>query len=79
MAHESAALTRAMQQISLVLAATFAQQMPPPNDATVKATRLAAMGFSIAEIANILGISSNHVSVALYKARKPKKPKKQKK
>lgn len=71
-------LSTAMERISLVLGALYASQMGDLEQG-LKAERLSRCGYLNKEIADLLGMTTNAVSVALHRARKGSKGKKGKK
>ena len=69
---EADKLSNAMERISMVLGALYASQMGD-LDQSLKAERLSRCGFTNTEIADLLGTSTNSISVGLHKARRKKK------
>ena len=74
---ETDQLTQAVQRVATVLAAMYVHQLGDADPGT-KATNLSRMGFGVSEIADILGITPNTASAALYRARKGTKRRKRK-
>jgi hypothetical protein len=71
-------LSAAMERISMVLGALYASQMGDLEQG-LKAERLSRCGYANTEIADLLGMTTNAVNVALHRARKGNKGKKGKK
>lgn len=71
-------LSTAMERISMVLGALYASQMGDLEQG-LKAERLSRCGYAHKEIADLLGMTTNAVNVALHRARKGNKGKKEKK
>lgn len=71
-------LSNAMERISMVLAALYASQMGDLEQG-LKAERLSRCGYTNKEIAELLGMKTNAVNVALHRARKGTKSKKRRK
>jgi hypothetical protein len=72
--NESDRLASGVERIGRVLAAMYATALGEIEQG-VKAQKLSHCGFSNAEIAELLGMTTNAVNVALHRARKGKKSK----
>lgn len=68
-------LSTAMERISMVLGALYASQMGDLEQG-LKAERLSRCGYANKEIADLLGMTTNAVNVALHRARQATKKKK---
>lgn len=65
-------LSNAMERISMVLGALYASQMGDLEQG-LKAERLSRCGYSNKEVADLLGMTTNAVNVALHRARRSPK------
>jgi hypothetical protein len=72
--NEDDRIAMAVERIGRVLAAMYATQLGE-IEIGVKAQKLSHCGFSNAEIAEMLGMTTNAVNIALHRARKGKKGK----
>lgn len=68
-------LTSAMERISMILGALYASQMGDLEQGH-KAERLSRCGYSNKEVADLLGMTTNAVNVALHRARRGPKRRK---
>jgi hypothetical protein len=71
-------LSTAMERISMVLGALYASQMGDLEQG-LKAERLSRCGYANTEIADLLGMTTNAVNVALHRARQGTTGKKRRK
>ena len=65
-------LVRSLDRIATLLAASFADNLPDA-DLGRKAERLASLGFTHSQIAQVLDSTANSVGVALHRTRNTKK------